>query len=212
MLGRYDLYRNIALRVHEAIRRRVKRRIILDAAERLGLLDDGAVVADGVEGDILHDFLLLGYRQGRRTLAQRTLTKAWPREGTDERILLAAMADARYSVYAVERPEAGVGVHVRDVIAGERFFLVDRSFSRAAGEDVLLSGRVLRLPELRMTTGAVLPLPRVMEGAVVELADQYRTVPGAGRLERDDELDFAEELTASCLAGGMAERIEFANR
>jgi hypothetical protein len=213
LLDRYDHYRRLSHQLHEAIQRPLTRGIIREAAQRVGILVENQVVLESKEEiDIFTDFLLLGYQRGRRTMAERTLKKNWPPPGSDERLVLAAMADARYSLFRVEEAVRNVGVRVRDLIADEEIFVIDRMFGATAPRGKLMAGRLLRLPELWMTSGALVPLPPDAESQVLEMAAAARSQPGVGRLARADELAFGEAMTFACLRAGFADRVIYMER
>ena len=127
------------------------------SAKRLGLLSPGPgrhgedvlPLEDEYEISVLMDYCLYHGRRDGRTVIDRAVADIPPDAGTDERLLLQAMQEARFSVFAVEEAEPGVGVQVRDLLRDESLFLVDIGFSQTADTGLVLAGRLMaraRLP------------------------------------------------------------------
>lgn len=210
LLARYRRYRAVALDIQKALHQRVKRAALLDAADRLGLLEDGEIVFESeAEMTIFEDFVLLGYARHGRTVARAALSKSWPPPGSDHRMVLEAMAQSRYGIVRITALREGVGVEARDLLSGEDLFIVDIGMSRTARPGMVLAGRLLRYPEMWAWSGAAVPLPDVDQfvDTLLKMADQVRTSPGP--LPPGDELMFAELLTALFVELGLAAGIEY---
>lgn len=208
----YDRYRDVARGLHTILSRHATRAVIQDAADRLGLLQDGIIVFDSeAEVAVLSDFLYMGCVRGQRTIAERALTKKWPPEGSIQRTVLRAMVHARYVLAETLEAQPGTGIRVKDWVRGDELFIMDRRFSRTARRGTMLSGRVLEFPEMNMFTGASLPVPPEAEDRFLRATEAMRQAAGdgAGRLPRENELMLAEVLTVALLFAGAAEDVAY---
>jgi SEC-C motif-containing protein len=193
--------------------------VLAASAERLGLLspapgrrgEEVLLLEDEYEISVLMDYCLYHGRRDGCTVVDQALADAPPAAGSDELLLLEAMQGARFSVFAVEEVAPGIGVHVRDLLRDELLFLVDIGFSQTATPGLLLAGNVICLPELSMTTGAMLPVNRmVVEGLLQHLPERFATatVRQFRQLSPHDQSELAGFVIHACLAGGAASYVE----
>src|SRR5204863_1157619 len=120
---------------------------------------------------VLMDYCIYDVRRQGRNAIERFLAETPPPANSDDMVLLQAMRHARYSLFAVESAEPGVGVHVRDLLRDEPLFLVDVGLSRTAAVGLVLAARVMAPDGIGMTTGAALPagvLPPSQRAAFLE--------------------------------------------
>jgi hypothetical protein len=219
LLADYHRLREVSRALHNRLIKQLSKPVLTASAEDLGLLgpgpgrhgEDVLLLEDEYEISVLMDYCLYHGRRNGRTVIDQTVADAPPAAGTDELLLLQAMQEARFSVFAVEEAAPGIGVHVRDLLRDEPLFLVDIGFSQTAVPGLVLAGNVISLPQLSMTTGAMLPADgTILEDLVQQLQAQFgtTTVGQFRQLSRDDQSELAALVIRACLAGGAASYVE----
>lgn len=138
--------------------------VITPIARRLGLMDaDGTVFVEDDDDDVIAclapalDLALytpsadgtnavMRYAQERQTL----LT-------SEERRVLEAMGDARFSVFRIERKHEVAGTWLSDTIHGGEIWLMDRGLETSGEVGMLLGLRVFKAADFWMSTGVLVP-------------------------------------------------------
>ena len=87
------------------------------------------------------------------TIRQETLRASAPAPESDDWVLLQALRQARYSLFAADATEPGVGVHARDLLRDDPLVIVDVGFSRSASVGTVLAARTVSPDGISMTTG-----------------------------------------------------------
>jgi len=220
LLVDYRRLREASRTLHNRLIKALPKDTLTACAKRLGLLSTGRgrqqqdvlLLDDEYELAVLMDYCLYHGRQDDgRTIIEQTLVEAPPASGSDELTLLQAMAEARFSLFIVETTVPGVGVTIRDLLRAESLFLVDLGFSETAPPGMVLTGNVISLPELSMTTGAMLPVHGVvLEDLVRQLPMRFATATiGQFRtLSSEAQSELAASVIRACLAGGAASYVE----
>lgn len=138
----------LTVRLHGTL----SQRAIEETARRLGLKRalesdlDRAVVLESA----IYDQTISGTTAVSRMLA---------RAKGDEKTILQAMLDARVTVLvALERID-DEKTRVGDVLSGDELVLADRTVAEVASPGDAFAARVLRLPEVAVTSGVPLALP-----------------------------------------------------
>jgi len=129
------------------------------AAAMLGLLEDGEPApGNRSEAMILSEFATFAHVDRGRSVPQILVESCPFVPGSDEAVLLAAFAEARYGVFEVLDVEPMVGVRLRDTWRDEELTLIDRALSQTAYEGLALGMRVLSPGGLHMGTGVAVPV------------------------------------------------------
>ena len=127
-------------------------------------------------------------------------------------VLLKANCEARFSLFAVEAVEPGVGVQVRDLLRGDSQFIVDVGYSQSAAIGAFLAARIMAPEGICMTTGAALPiglLPEVDRAAFVRLLVATSQAADLRHLWPQEASDLATRVIRHCLEHGAAEKIRY---
>jgi len=98
----------------------------------------------------------------------------------DEALLLDAMTKASYRILGIEFIEVGVGMYCRDLLRGQRLFLMDKGFSNTTTPGCVLASNVLDLPEFSMTAGGALPIDRAYAKRLLAVCAQAVGAPTWG--------------------------------
>jgi hypothetical protein len=159
ILDLYDRRRAASRPIANELIRRIGRGAMEDAARRVGLLVRGTLVFDSeAEAAVLSDLCIFDQRTNGENLVEQMLRADPPEAGTVGREMLEAKRGARFSLFAYERTEPGVGVYVRDIFRPEvETFVVDRGMAMS-GAPVAMAMRLMFLPDFARTTGAGLPV------------------------------------------------------
>ncbi len=160
-LQRYKKWREIGKRLNHQIMKQISKDVIFQAADDFRFLKKSNSLRFDSESEThflmdraIHDIPMDGGRIIERYLDQnkKILTG-------DEQKLLDALADAIYSLFIVQRVEAGYGLHLMDVFLDKEIFLVDINLSRTVLEGHVLATRMVSVDGITFTTGCVCPFP-----------------------------------------------------
>jgi hypothetical protein len=212
-LARYKHLRQVGLQFNNRLVQSIPKSVLDEGGKKLGILKKGVLVLDSEdEIAVLMDYCIYDVqRQGRNTV-ERYLVEFPPAPDSDEMVLLKAMCEARYSLFAVEAVESGIGVHVRDLLRDEPHFIVDIGFSRTAPIGMILAARIMAPEGIAMTTGAALPVG-VLSAAdrATFLRQMVATLQAMDfrHPSRQKASELAATIIRRCLEHGAAERIQY---
>ncbi|MBI2934138.1 MAG: hypothetical protein HYY29_01070, partial [Chloroflexi bacterium] len=159
----------------------------------MGILKkDTLVFQSESEMSVLMDYCIYDYRWDGSNVIEKYLGSTTWEPGSDERILLEAMRQARYSVFAVEKVEKGVGVLTHDLLRGDSGFIMDVALSETATDDIALACRIISPGggTFSMGTGAGIPasgdiLMRIAKRMEEKIPTFGKTVREITRLSAD---------------------------
>ena len=214
LLPRYKHLRKVALKLNNRLVKTLPKSLLEEGGKKLGIFKNNTLILDSEdEIVVLMDYCLYDVRRQGANAVERYLRHSPPPPDSDEMILLQAMRQARYSLLAVEAVEAGVGVHLRDLLRDERLFLMDIGFSQTGSPGVILAGRVIAPEGIAMTTGAALPvgvIPAAKQAPFVQ--GMVRRFKGADfrNLSPEQASELAAIVIRTCLQSGAAEQIAYA--
>jgi hypothetical protein len=179
----------------------------------LGILEGDVLLLD-TEDELaaLMDYCLHDVRRHGVNAIEGFLQSSPPPAESDEWVLLQALRASRFSLFAVESVEQGVGVHVRDLLRDETMFLLDTGFGRSASIGMVLAARVMAPEGIGMTTGAALPLgvmdPTKRARLLEDLEETFKGMDFRN-LTPEEASDFAGTVIRSCLEQGAAAGIAY---
>ena len=125
---------------------------------------------------------------------------------TEDRAVLEAMSEARFSLFEVAGRHTVAGLVLQDVLTGEDMWLIDDGLEASAPEGCRLSLRVFRPGDFWMTTGAAI----VLTGdGMRDAVNRCRPAPRNGDLpaETVDPDGLAEAVYASVIASEGGGRV-----
>ena len=142
LLPRYKGLRQSGIELNTRLVETLSRSVINEGGRKLGLLEDDVLLLDtDDELAVLMDYCLHDVRRYGVTAVEAYLEMSPPPPDSDDAILLPALRASYFSLFAVEAVEAGVGVHVRDLLRDERSFLVDVGFSQSVRAHMVLAAQ-----------------------------------------------------------------------
>jgi len=212
-VARYRQLREAARRLNDRLISRLPEGAMLEAGRKLGLLKGNTFVLDSEsEGAVLMDYTIFDMRRAGQTAVERCLAEFPPATGSDEMVVLKAMAEARYSIFLVEDVVRGVGVQLRDVFRDETLFLTDISMGSSARKGFALATRIISSEGIHMTTGASLPMDKHMGEkmiAAIQRTGFLKRVGSLTHLSPEQESELTALIIHACLAGGAASHIMY---
>lgn len=217
ILDLYDRRRAASRPIANELIRRIGKGAMEDAARRLGLLVRGTLVFDSEsEIAVLSDLCIFDQWTNGENLVEGMLRTDPPEPGTVGREMLEAKRSARFSLFAYERTEPGVGVYVRDMFRPEvETLVVDRGLAMS-GAPVAMAMRLMFLPEFAMTTGAGLPVVSgdVMAGVLEALQRRFGHLGAAEMavLPREQQSELAFIAVKALLARGQGRHVAYEDR
>jgi hypothetical protein len=159
ILDRYRHLRAISARHHSAALDRLARPAILEQAKHLGLAYGQALLAESEEDlTLIFDLAIDTAKPGRSRAIDRYPKTAKNLSGPDDAHMLAAMRQARFSVWRIERRHQATGVIVADLLRDSETWLVDEGLSVSAEPGLTFASRLCWPADFAITCGVVVPV------------------------------------------------------
>jgi hypothetical protein len=213
LLARYQHLRQVGRLLNNKLVQSLSKSVLDEGGKRLGILKGKTLLLDTEDVlAVLMDYCIHDVRRKGLNAVQRYLAETPPAPDPDEMVILRALRQARFSLFAVEATEPGVEIRVLDLLRDEPLSLVDIGFSHTAAVGTMLAARVMSPDGIGMTTGSALP------AGVLPPAGRARFLQGLAALLPGMDLrhpspEQASELAGSvirtCLQQGAAERIGY---
>lgn len=205
-LERYRQYRKACTAIQTAAFRCVPSVVLTDTAKRLGLWDGKRIIAESDDDLVLvYDLAVHTARRGRSRAIDRYAKSHADLTGADG-IVLAALRDARFSLFRVVGGHPETGLMVEDVMRGGETWLVDVNLEATATPGAVLAMRLARPDAFAIGCGTALPID---DETLDELLD-YLTDDG------DDDLSavadhplFAESVYRLALETGLTDLVGY---
>src|SRR3954451_19780266 len=213
ILARYRRLRQISKEQHEAVLDLIAADVLLDWARRLDLTVGKTVVLENDNEMTLPEDLAIDLpRLGRSHPLDRYVRLARFAPGSDEAIVLAAMHQARFSLWRIERRHPTTGLILRDLLRGEETWLVDEAMEKNAPPGVEMAARLLQPETFAMTARIIVPvLPDLM--TLPDLMEEVFTrAPALKRLQGHAlaaDPRFAIGIDRAAVATGTMDRVRF---
>lgn len=151
----YRKWRERQIELNRKMTEGIAKDILFKAAEDFRMVKNGIIVFDSEDDSVYHnDRAIFDIRtRGDRCVdlffeeKRESLTR-------NEKKLLKAMKDSKYSLFVVERAKCARGLFLIDAFSKERLFLSDINMSHTISPGCLLSMRVICLDGINFSTGA----------------------------------------------------------
>jgi len=156
--------------LHTAMGKLAGKEAIRACAKRLGMLGmqgnkPGIFFEHELEMDVFQDYLNYMYRPRGVSLARQMRNRNRFPPDSDERMLLEAMVQARFSLFWVRALHPDGGFAALDVITGEEVFILDQSMPKQGEVGLLLGFRRFPFRNVWMHTGATMVFGRIDDPA-----------------------------------------------
>ena len=212
-LPRYQQLRAAGIPLNTRLVKSLPKHVIDEGGKKLGMLKKKVLtLTTEDEIAVLMDCCLHDLRWEGRTAVEHFLAESPPPDGSDEMILLQALLQARFTLIAVEAVTPGVGVHVEDLMLGDRLFLMDVGFSQSARLGMVLAARLFAPDGVYRTTGAALPVGMMLEDKRAALLHTLRArFPDGDYRRATPELrsEFTFQMVRSCIERGASDHIVY---
>ena len=190
ILSRYRRLRQISKEQHEAVLNIIAPDIVLDWARRIGLTQGKTVVSDSEsEIALAEDLAIYRPRPGHSPPLDRYARAAGFPPGSEEAIVLAAMRQARFSLWRIERDHGTTGLILRDLLREEEIWLIDEAMAKNARPGQEMAARLVEPGHFAMTARVVVPIipdlitrPELMEEVFIR-APALRSLEGEALAE-----------------------------
>jgi hypothetical protein len=160
LIDRYRDLRRVARNLNIKLIKELPKAALPECAKKLGIVKAGTMIFNNDdEIAVVYDYCLHHYRRGNKTVIDRWREQSIPPLEDDESTLLNAMSEARCSVFRIAEIRPRQGAALDDLAYGDRIELTDLCLADAAIPGTLVVGRVLKLPDLSMSSGTLIPLP-----------------------------------------------------
>jgi hypothetical protein len=156
--------------LHARIGKLAAKDAIRACAKRLGMLArqgarSGIHFEHELEVDIFQDYLIYMHRPRGISLVRQMLNRNPYPQGSDERLLLEGMVQARFSLFWIREVLPEGGFLALDVIRGETLLILDQSPQAGDVAGILAGFRVFPFRNAWMHTGANLPMGMIEDAA-----------------------------------------------
>jgi len=170
MVQHYRNLRGIAADFQNAAFALVQHSTLLEFGRRLGVVRSGDLWGDHEELKLAYDLAIHTARPGRsRAIDRYGRTVALP-PGCDEARVLAALRQARFTMFKIEARHAVAGVMACDMLTQQSFHFMDVAIGMSAEQNDAYFGRLVEVDVFRMSCLCVAPLtPELLAHALPRL-------------------------------------------
>jgi hypothetical protein len=174
LVGQYKRYNRIVQKMHSTLLKHLPQKAIDVCGRNLGIMVRGTLVfRDEDESCVLMDHCLYDYYENGLNTVQRFLKQSPPEPGSDESIVLRAMADSFFTLVQIEEIAEPLGVWVYDLFTDRKYLLADLSMAATAWEDVILATRIIPYDDFVTTSGAARPVDEESYDLIYEYLDRF---------------------------------------
>jgi len=213
-LAFYRRLRSVERGLHNELMKLLPKNALKECGMALGIYkNDTLVFSSESETDVLMDYCIYDYRWDGRNVIERYINQTPIEDGSDKRILLDAMLEARYSLFMVDDIVRGRGVQTRDLLRGDSGFIVDVALSETAMKGFILACRIISPGDggFSMTTGAGLPADRSIMGRIIqEIPERFGKTGGEiAQMSPEKAAEFSASIIRIFLEGNASSRITY---
>lgn len=194
-LKRYRTLRLVANAHNNAGLKLVCAKTLMENARAIGLAHRNVMTLESEdELTMVYDLCLHTARPGRSRAIDRFARAASFVAASDEAIVLAAMRQARFSIWQVMEYHHEGGLVVRDRLRGGDAWLMDEAMTASCGPDFQFAGRLFMPHDFAMSSGVLVPFDAKLAAALEdymtaglsamtlpEMAGDYRFAQGLYR-------------------------------
>lgn len=206
LIERYRKLRQISASHNTAAMAYAAGPAVLDRARRLGLGNRRFTFDMTDEEDTLvSDLVVYAAVEGRSRAIDRYAKAAALDPASDEGRTLAAMRQARFSVWQVRRRHETAGLILLDTARETETWLMDLNFEASAPLGASFAGRLFELDGFAMSCGAIVPLDsEMLEDALMSLP-----VTGAGPDALMEDIRTASAIYRAAITEGLMGQVRF---
>ncbi|MHC4201444.1 MAG: YecA family protein [Planctomycetota bacterium] len=209
---RYMRLRDAARRLANEMLSTIPKRAMDDIGEALGIVCGNTFVFDSEEiSDVFTDCCLYDWIDGGSNLVRKYAERHPSPEDPDEREVLSAMLQARYTILDIRECVPEAGARAVDGPGQRELFLLDMGLSRSSWMEgmMTLAARILPIGKFWMTTGCALPITDLFPFALLKnISPDYF---GREMAELLEEPQARLTVVRSCIESGAADHVRYAS-
>ena len=154
-LRRYKKWRERQVKLNSKMTKGLSKDILLEAAKDLRMLKNDIIIFDSeYDSSYLNDRAIYDIKVHGKRGVEVFFEKNNEFLSHDEKKLLNAMKDSKYSLFIVEDIRHDQGLYLTDAFSKEKLFLSDINMSYSIKAGCLLSLRVISLDGINLSSGA----------------------------------------------------------
>jgi hypothetical protein len=209
-LYQYRALRTVANAHNGAGLELVSRKTFLENARTIGLAHGDVLTLESEdELTMVYDLCLHTARPGRSRAIDRFAHATSFAAGSDEALVLAAMQQARFSIWQVMEYHHEGGLVVCDRLRGGEAWLMDEAMTASCKPDFQFAGRLFMPGDFAMSTGVLVPfdvkLAAALEGRMTPALNTM-TLPAMAGDYRFAQAIYRAAVATNAMAGvGFAE-------
>jgi hypothetical protein len=196
-IRRYRSLRKAGRKLSGELLKAIPKSVLVSTARELGMWEQGTLVADEGDIDVLSDRMIYDRRwNGRNLLEHLEADLAESTLPEDERRYFRAMKTGRFSLFKIQSTHPGSHGMLSDRLAeiltgdpGPPIALVDLGLSETGVPGMLLAARVLDAGGFSMTSGVSFPFTPDNEAAIMKYLREKE--PGFGKKRLDMPEDYS---------------------
>lgn len=209
IVARYRHLRAISERHHTGALGLVTQTGMMEHARHLGLAQGRRTLLLGNEEEMILVFDLAIYtaRRGRSRAIDRYARSASLAAGSDDALVLEAMRQSRFSLWAIEGWHDVAGVIVTDLLRGGEIWLLDQNLAQSAATGMVFASRMCRPEDYAISCGVIVPASTAL------MEDLLFRFPGSlGHTDADrfaQDPRFAAAVYRTAVNLGIMDSVEF---
>lgn len=169
----HNRIRPILTRLHAELLKMITKDDAFACAKRLGMLikqqgKNTIRIGHPLEMAIFSDYQIYMYRPQGMNAVQRLQLRNRYQEGSDERQLLAAMSQARFSVFVIKEIITETGFICIDLYSGNELFIVDPPLARHDSVGLVTGLRIFPLDDCWMYSGVNIALLKTADAGAIK--------------------------------------------
>lgn len=201
VLARYRSFREMSRRHHSKILDFLSKSAILQQGRRLGLARGKTFALDSVDDlNLAFDLTIYTSPPGRSRAIDRYARAAQCAPGSEEALVLEAMRDAHFAIFAVQRQHPTAGLILKDLFGDVELWLVDEGLETSLSIGKVFATRYFTPEDFSMTAGIIVPIDKALLMDAVDFAPSLARM-AAGEAVQDRR--FGEAIYRVALAGGI---------
>lgn len=205
VLAYYRRLREINKRLHSDILKLLSQDALLQSGRRLGLAQGKTFILDSMDDITLaFDMAIYTSPSGRSRAIDRYARSTNLAPGSDEKLMLDAMCNARFAILTVERQHPCAGLIVRDIFRQTSLWLVDAGLEASMTKGCVFATRYFVPTQFAMTAGVIVPVDFDLFEDAIALAPHLLRKP---QVEAIDNRHFAEAVYRVAITDGVMEGV-----
>lgn len=175
LIEQYRKLRKLGRELNLDLVRQLPPPAVPECGKKLGIYKAGTLILNqDDELALVFDYALHHYRRAGKNVIERTLENSPPKQDSPEMDYLQSLLSARFSVFRIEDILPHRGARLRDLITGDPVDLTDLGLSSTGQAGILLTGRLLTIGEITLSSGTLIPVPEpVLESRILPVINKF---------------------------------------